>query len=390
MDFISNQATQIQEMLEAIGIATIEELFTAIPDQIKQMRPSLDDGLSELEAFGLMKAISLENTFPTMDSYLGAGAYLHHVPALVSAITSRSEFLTSYTPYQAEASQGFLQAIFEYQSAIAALTGLDASNAGVYDGASAAAESLLMTLRVQKEKRRVLIAESVHPNYRAVMEQYVRELNIEIVDIPYTSQGKIDFSIFRSLLNADTASVCVQSPNFFGIVEEMHDLSEDAHKHQALFIACGNPLAYALFQAPGEFAADISAGDTQPFGLPLHFGGPYAGYISCRKNLIRQLPGRIVGQTKDREGNKGFVLTLQAREQHIRREKATSNICTNQALATLAALVAMLWYGPEGLHRLALTNYQRAHYLSQELSKIPGFTVREPFLMNSPSKSLIL
>ena len=361
MDFVSNSEVQIQEMLESMGITSIEELFHSIPSSLFHSRLTCDDGLSEAEVLQWMENLGAKNSYSMFESYLGAGAYHHYVPALVSAITSRSEFLTSYTPYQAEISQGGLQAIFEFQSAYAALTGLDASNASVYDGASACAEAVLMALRLTK-KRSIALSQGLHPLYRRVVELYLEGLDVEIAP-----------------LSSSSACLLVQSPNFFGIIEEMPTLALQAHEQGALFIACGNPLSYGLLKCPGDYNADIAVGDCQPLGLPLSYGGPYAGYMTCKKDLIRQLPGRIVGETIDSNGEKGYILTLQAREQHIRREKATSNICTNQALAALSSLITLLWYGPIGLKKLALTNYQRAHYLSQELEKIPGFSIEHPF-----------
>lgn len=372
MDFVSNQNPQIEEMLHDLGIDHIDTLFSAIPKEIKHPPPLNNDGLSEAEVFKLMDAISCENRIDRVN-YIGAGAYQHYIPAIVSAITSRSEFLTSYTPYQPEISQGILQATFEFQSAIAALTGMQIANAGVYDGASACAEAALMALRIQKGRKRVLLAESLHPSYRKVVELYLKGLNADCLLIPYNNEGFLDEKAYKQLINSDTACVLIQSPNFFGCLEEMPKWSQIAKNDQALFISCGNPLTYALLQTPHEFGADIAVGDCQPFGLPLQFGGPYIGYMTCKEEFVRQLPGRIVGMTQDNKKQRGFVLTLQAREQHIRREKAVSNICTNQALASLASLITMMWYGPHGLKNLAITNYQRTHYLKQNLSQISGF-----------------
>ncbi len=369
MDFISNSSEQQEEMLKAIGVASIEELFSAIPEAIRLAKRSEEDGLSELEGMRLMESIASQNSYYQFDSYLGAGAYAHHVPALVAAICSKSEFLTSYTPYQPEASQGMLQVIFEFQTAICALTGMDVSNASLYDGASACAEAVLMSLRINKSRNKILVAKSVHPHYKEVIQQYAGN---NIVEVPYTSDNSIDHDAFNQLLIADTALFLLQSPNVFGLVEEAKKLFSLAHEKGVITILCANPLSYGLFASAAEVGADIAVGDCQPFGLPLNFGGPYAGYLACKKEFMRQLPGRIVGETKDAEGKRGYVLTLQAREQHIRREKATSNVCTNQALAALASLVAILWYGKKGVAELALTNYQRAAYLRQQLSAIPG------------------
>ncbi len=354
-------------MLKVIGTGSIEELFHAVPRHLFLPKPTQNDGLSEFEGMRHMESLAQKNTFPNFTNYLGAGAYEHHVPALVSAICSRSEFLTAYTPYQPEASQGLLQTIFEFQSAICALTGLDAANASLYDGSSACAEALLMALRINKKKKRIIIGKSLHPHYRQVVDQYLANQEVEIVEAPFLDDGSLDLPGTLSLINDETVAILLQYPNFFGLIDEIKPVSQAAKKHEALTIICANPLVYGLYASAREIGADIAVGDCQPFGLPLQYGGPYVGYIACRLELVRQLPGRIVGETVDSQGRKGFVLTLQAREQHIRREKATSNICTNQALAALASLIAMLWYGKEGIRKLALTNYQRAAYLKDRL-----------------------
>lgn len=372
MDFVSNQLPQIKEMLAAIGVKEIDELFQVIPQELRLPRPTQQDGMSEYEGIRLMEALAAKNTYPHFENYLGAGAYEHHVPALVGAVCSKSEFLTAYTPYQAEASQGMLQVIFEFQSVICALTGMDVANASVYDGAAACAEAVLMCLRIQKTRSKVLMAESVHPHYRGVVHQYLASHTTQIESIPFLSDGRLDVSYIEKHLDEQTAAILVQYPNFLGVVDELEAVSALAKQKGVLMIVCANPVVYGLFKSAGEMGADIAVGDCQPFGIPLQFGGPYVGYMACRQELVRQMPGRIVGQTTDSQGRRGFVLTLQAREQHIRREKATSNICTNQALAALASLVALLWYGKEGVKELALTNYQRAAYLKTNLAKIPG------------------
>ncbi|HEY4831325.1 MAG TPA: aminomethyl-transferring glycine dehydrogenase subunit GcvPA [Waddliaceae bacterium] len=380
MDFVSNQEPQLREMLNAIGIGSVDELFSTIPDKLNQPRPTIDDGLSEYEGICHMEAIAGKNVFHTFDNYLGAGAYEHHIPAIVGAICSKSEFLTSYTPYQSEASQGMLQSIFEFQSAICALTGMDVSNGSLYDGASACSEALLMALRHHKERRKIVIAESLHPHYRGVVEQYLCSQGVEIATLPFADNGALDENFLLRTLDENTAAILVQYPNFLGIVEDLQSVAESAHKKGVLVIVCANPLVYGLYASAGELGADIAIGDGQPFGIPLQFGGPYVGYIACKKELVRQLPGRIVGETVDTKGRRGFVLTLQAREQHIRREKATSNICTNQALAALASLISMIWYGKKGVQKLALTNYQRASYLKNLLENLPGIE----FLSSEP------
>lgn len=375
MDFISNQKPQIEEMLAAIGIKSIEELFASIPATFQVKPPLQDDGLSEYEGLRLMEELACKNTFPSFENYLGAGAYEHHVPALVGAVCSKSEFLTSYTPYQAEASQGMLQIIFEFQSAVCALTGMDVANASVYDGASACAEAILMALRLNQPRHKLLIAESVHPHYRGVISQYLRSHDYSIEWIPFESNQQLALEKVKQHLNDQTAAILVQSPNFFGVIEPVKEVFALAKQAGALSLLCANPMAYGIYASAAELGADIAVGDCQTFGIPLQFGGPYVGYMACRQEFVRQLPGRIVGETVDAKGRRGFVLTLQAREQHIRREKATSNICTNQALAALASLIAMLWYGKEGIPALALTNYQRAAYLREQLARVPGIKV---------------
>lgn len=372
MDFAANKKPQIEEMLKVLGIKDISELFSVIPDHLQLEAPLEDDGMSEFEGMKCLEKISSMNTFPSFDNYLGAGAYEHHVPALVQSICSRGEFLTSYTPYQPEASQGTLQSIFEFQSFICALTGMDAANASLYDGAVACAEAALMALRHHKERKQILIAASLHPHYKGVIDHYLASHEIERVDIPLLDDGSLDKNVFKNLIDSNTAAIILQSPNFFGTMEDVRYFSSLAANVEALTILSANPLAYGIFASAAELGADIAVGDAQPFGLPLQYGGPYVGYIACKQPLLRQLPGRIVGETKDFKGKRGFVLTLQAREQHIRREKATSNVCTNQALAALASLIAMAWYGKNGIYKLALTNYQRAAYLKNRLEKIKG------------------
>lgn len=372
MDFISNSEEQVKEMLKVIGASSIEDLFVAVPRHIMLKAPLTDDGLSESEGMALLESIAAKNTYPSFTNYLGAGAYEHHVPALAGAVCSKSEFLTSYTPYQAEASQGMLQVIFEFQSAICALTGMDVANASQYDGATACAEALLMSMRLKKERPKIVIAATLHPHYRAVIDQCLSSHEIEIVTIPYDANGQIDVSIAKNLIDDKTAAVLLQYPNFLGVIDPVATIVAQAKSVGALVVLSANPLVYGLYASAAELGADIAVGDVQTLGLPLHYGGPYVGYMACKMELVRQLPGRIVGETVDTHGRRGFVLTLQAREQHIRREKATSNICTNQALAALSCLVTMLWYGKKGVQALALTNFRRASYLKEHLEAIPG------------------
>lgn len=277
MDFISNQEPQIQEMLAALGMQSIEELYSAIPQKLKASRPDKDDGLSEYEGIRLMESIASKNSFPSYENYLGAGAYEHYVPALVGAICGKSEFLTSYTPYQAEASQGMLQAIFEFQTAICALTGMDASNASLYDGSTACAEAILMALRFKPECNKVVVARSLHPHYKDVIKQYLKSHQIEIAEVPFRADGGLELASAADLIDEKTAALLIQSPNFFGVIEQAKESSVLAKEKGALTILAANPLMYGLFASAGELGVDIAVGDCQPFGLPLQFGGPYAG-----------------------------------------------------------------------------------------------------------------
>lgn len=361
MDYVANQEEQIKEMLRAIGVDNIEALYAAIPPQIRLPFPREDDGFSEYEGRCWMEELAAKNRFSQYENYLGAGCYEHQIPALTVALCNKSEFLTSYTPYQPEASQGLLQATFEYQSAVCALTGMEVSNASLYDGASACAEGVLMGLRVNRDRKKIVISSALHPHYKEVVKQYVAAQELEWVES--------DVRTMAERLDTGVAALLVQSPNFFGIVEDLTDLFSRAKELEVISILCANPLSYGLFSSAGELGADIAVGDCQPFGVPMHFGGPGVGYIACKKSLVRQLPGRLVAETTDTQGRRGFVLTLQAREQHIRREKATSNICTNQALAALASLITLLWYGKQGIKEVALANYQRAAYLRERLAQ---------------------
>ncbi|MCB1136300.1 MAG: aminomethyl-transferring glycine dehydrogenase subunit GcvPA, partial [Chlamydiia bacterium] len=375
MDFASNRETQHKEMLQVIGVRSFSELIAGIPDDLTMPPPSEDDGLSEFEGMELMKRLAARNGCRQLENYRGAGAYEHHIPACVGPICQKSEFLTSYTPYQPECSQGMLQVIFEFQSAIAALTGLDVANASLYDAASACAEGLLMTLRQNRKRNKVLVSQGLHPHYRKVVEQYLSDLDVAILELPCLPSGSLDVDAAKGMMTEEVAGLLLQSPNVFGIVEDCAPLFTQAKTLGILTVLCANPMAYGLFKSAAELGADIAVGDTQPFGLALSFGGPYCGYLACTEALTRQIPGRIVGETVDADGRRGFVLTLQAREQHIRREKATSNICSNQALAALASLIAILWYGRHGVKEVALANYQKANYLRSRLATIDGLSV---------------
>jgi glycine dehydrogenase subunit 1 len=378
MSYISLSDRDIKEMLSRIGVSSAEELFGCIPDGTrlkKELR--LPGPLSEPELIGHFGSIGRKNKEGEYLSFLGAGAYRHHIPAVVDYLSSRGEFISPYTPYQPEVSQGTLQVIFEYQTLICQLTGMDIANASLYEGASAAAEAALMAERI-KGRPKIAVAGSVHPQYREVIRTYTKNLPLRIVEIEPDGQGRVDARKLERAVDGETSAVICQSPNFFGVVEDLDRAAEIAHNRQALFVVVvAEAVSLGILRAPGACGADIVAGEGQSLGLPLSFGGPYLGFMSCRNDFIRQFPGRIAGETKDVEGKRGFVLTLSTREQHIRREKATSNICTNQAWCALRATIFLESLGREGMRELAYQNIQKAHYALERLSSIKG--VRRKF-----------
>ncbi|MBI3317209.1 MAG: aminomethyl-transferring glycine dehydrogenase subunit GcvPA [Candidatus Omnitrophica bacterium] len=364
-----------EEMLQEIGVSSFDELLKGIPPSLREPAMNLPEALSELEIQKLLGDLGAKNhSTKSHLSFLGAGSYEHFIPAAVAQLIGRQEFYTAYTPYQPEASQGTLQAIYEYQSLIAELTGMDVSNASHYDGATAMAEAALVALR-HTERSKVLIARSVHPHYRSVLKTYLEGTPYSMEEFGFHSNGSFDRKELSSLLSTDVASVILQSPNFFGDLENFDSLAEELHQAGVLFTLVGYPLSYALFKSPGEWGADIAVGEGQPLGIPLQFGGPYLGYFAVTRALMRRIPGRLAGLTLDSEGRRAFCLTLQAREQHIRRERAASNICTNQALCALAACVYMTLLGKEGIREVAEINFDRAHYLREKISTLKGFTV---------------
>lgn len=375
MPFIPHTNEDIAEMLTSIGTNSIESLFDEIPPDLKtgQLK-EVPPGLSEMEITRLMMERANQDGF--YQSFIGAGAYEHHIPAAVWQITTRGEFYSSYTPYQAEASQGTLQLLYEYQTMMASLTGMDVSNASMYDGATALAEAALMAVRSHRTSRRILIPQTVHPVYRKVVRAIVSNQKIDIIELPFNQEtGRIDPDMLEEFDNEDFAALVIPQPNFFGVLEKVDELTDWAHSKNALAIGVVNPTALALLTPPGEWGAkgaDIAVGEGQPLGIPLSSGGPYFGFMSCKNNLIRQIPGRIIGRTNDLDGKQGFVLTLQAREQHIRRSKATSNICTNQGLMVTAATIYMALLGPEGLRRVAEYSHINTVNLVQNLEKISG------------------
>ena len=375
-DYIPNTAQQQQEMLQAIGLRSLEDLFADIPDRIRVQGPlDLPPPLSELELSARLRQLASENgSLDKLCCFLGAGAYDHYTPAVVKNLTSRQEFYTAYTPYQPEISQGTLQAIFEFQSMICALTGMDLANASLYDGSSALAEAALMACQATR-RRRILVAGSIHPDSRVVLETYARFSDTQLAWLPWDPRlGTLDPTELARRLDGETAAVLVQSPNFFGLVEDLAPLAEQTHSSGALFVVSSDPVALGILQPPGEAGADIVVGDGQALGNGLNFGGPSLGFFAARQALLRRMPGRIVGETTDSQGRRGFVLTIQTREQHIRREKATSNICTNQALNALTATITMAALGPSGLARAAELSTRKAHDLHRRLLELPGFS----------------
>jgi glycine dehydrogenase subunit 1 len=360
MSYISLSDKDRKEMMAKIGISSLDELFSTIPKDIMLKRElNVPSPMTELELIQVFEKITQKNNYQNYLSFLGAGAYSHVIPYIVDYLSSRGEFISPYTPYQPEVSQGTLQVIFEFQTLICQLTGMDIANASLYDGASAAAEAVLMAHRLKGKSK-------VH--YRRVIQTYVKNLGVEIEEIKYSETGEFDLKDLRKKLDDKTAAVVFQSPNFMGIIENLKKISNLAHSVQALsIVVVTEPVSLGILEAPGKLGADIVAGEGQSFGLPLSFGGPYLGFMACCQEYIRQFPGRIAGQTKDVDGKRGFVLTLSTREQHIRRERATSNICTNQAWCALRATIFLETLGREGLKELAGQNIQKANYALDKL-----------------------
>ncbi|SFH56036.1 glycine dehydrogenase (decarboxylating) alpha subunit [Nitrosospira sp. Nsp14] len=375
MPFIPHTEEDISAMLASIGAATIDDLFDEIPPSLisaglKQVPP----GMNEMDVTRLM--LERAEADGRYLNFIGAGAYEHHIPAAVWQITTRGEFYSSYTPYQAEASQGTLQLLYEYQTMMASLMGMDVSNASMYDGASALAEAALMAVRSHKSSRRILIPATVHPIYRRVVRAIVANQGIDVIELPYSQQsGQTLLDALVEFGKEEFAALVIPQPNFFGVLEDVDALTDWAHGKNALAIGVVNPTALAVLTPPGEWGekgADIAVGEGQPLGIPLSSGGPYFGFMACKQTLVRQMPGRIIGRTTDQEGKPGFVLTLQAREQHIRRSKATSNICTNQGLMVTAATIYMALVGPEGLRRIATQSHANTLTLVEKLEGVAG------------------
>lgn len=372
--FIPNSEGNRENMLRAIGVDDVRELLEPVPERYR-LEGGLDlpAPLSELELVEFFTELARRNDGAEKVCFLGAGAYDHFIPAAEDHILLRSEFYTAYTPYQAEVSQGTLQAIFEYQTMLARLTGMEMANASMYDGASAAAEACLMAMRVTR-KQKVLVAGSLNPRWLDVIRTYVRREDFQLNEIPFTENGTLDLNTAEELTGDDTAAILVQYPSYFGLVEYLEPLAGMVHRHRGLLIAAADPVALPMLRSPGDAGADIVVGEGQSMGIPLSYGGPYAGFMASRKKLARKMPGRIIGRTEDRAGQTGYVMTLQTREQHIRREKATSNICSNQALMALANTVYLSLMGEEGFREVSSQCYHRSHYLEKALLEIPGVT----------------
>ena len=381
MPFIPHTEEDVRQMLEVIGAGSIDELFDEIPadlriDGLKKAPP----GISEMEISRIMCERAAQDGGAL--NFIGAGAYEHHIPAAVWEITTRGEFYSAYTPYQAEASQGTLQLLYEYQTMIASLMGMEVSNASLYDGATALAEAILMSVRVNRKSssRRVLVPGALHPIYRKVVHTLTHRQGIELVEIPFNQKtGLIDMATLEPWQNQDNTAVVINQPNFFGQLEAADQITDWAHANQSMVIAVVNPLAMSLLKPPGQWGkqgADIACGEGQPLGAPLSSGGPYYGFMTCRQAIVRQMPGRIVGKTVDMDGKPGYALTLQAREQHIRRSKATSNICTNQGLVVTASTIYMSIMGAKGLQQVASACHSNQRRLVAELQNISGVRVR--------------
>jgi glycine dehydrogenase subunit 1 len=374
MPYVPHSDADRRAMLAAIGVQSVDELFRDVPAHARFPELDLPSGLSEMEARWELEMLAGAN-FTTADGlcFLGAGAYRHFVPAVVDTVLRRGEFYTAYTPYQPEISQGTLQAIFEYQSMVCALTGMEVSNASHYDGATATAEAVIAAINVHRLKRRkIVLSPLVHPEYRAVVRTYTQGMGLAIVG---DDDPQADLPALVDQVDEETACLIVQTPNFLGQIEDLQGLADAVHELGALLVVVADPIALGLLKPPGEFGADIVVGDGQGMGAGLNFGGPHLGFFATRKKYVRRMAGRLVGQTVDAEGNRGFVLTLSTREQHIRRKKATSNICTNQGLVALAAAVYMAALGRCGMRQVAELCYHKAHYAADQIDELEGYTV---------------
>jgi glycine dehydrogenase subunit 1 len=374
MSYIAATNAQQREMLKACGVSSVAELFSDIPKNLAPKSFSLPAGKSELEVYAMLSGLASQN-YSHLINFMGGGFYEHFIPAAVDALAGRSEFYTAYTPYQPELSQGTLQAIYEYQTDICRLTAMEVSNASLYDGGTALYEACQMAIRAT-QRPRVIVDGGVNPIYRKMLYCYTANLSIDFHEIP-VSHGQSDREKVFAALDDRTAAVILQNPNFFGVIDDHSDIVATCHAKGILVIQSVYPIAMALLKPPGEIGVDIATGEGQSLGLPLSFGGPYLGFMATSKKLVRKMPGRLVGRTADTKGRQGFVLTLQAREQHIRREKATSNICTNEALCALRAHAYLSLLGKEGLKNVATLCLNKAHYAKERVKAIPGVKVME-------------
>ncbi len=380
MSFVPHSEAEREEMLRTIGASSEDELLSDVPEALRLTRPlDLPPPLSEWEAVRALQQVAAESH--GLVCFAGAGYYDHHVPAVVDHILRRSEFYTAYTPYQAEVSQGTLQSIYEFQSMICELMGLDVANASMYDGASAMAEAALMARAIQRKRDKIILSATVNPHYRQVLDTYNLGLQMPVEIAPRTPSGGTDIDALKRVVDDQTAAIIVQNPNFYGIIEDMAAAAAVAHDAGALLVAVVDPVSLAVLKSPGECGADIAVAEGQPLGIPLSFGGPVLGLFAARQQYIRNMPGRIVGMTEDVDGRRGFVLTLQTREQHIRREKATSNICTNQGLCALAATVYLSTVGRQGLQQVAESSAQLAHFAYDRILSETDF---QPLFPDAP------
>jgi glycine dehydrogenase subunit 1 len=377
LSYVLNTPADQKAMLDKIGAASVDDLFAPIPPDVRLGRPlDIPRALSEIELDAKVAELARKNQAAGQAvCFLGGGSYDHFIPTVVDAIAGRSEFYTAYTPYQAEASQGSLQAFFEYQTLICQLTGMDVANASLYEGGSAVAEAVIMAINVTERKGDVVVPETAHPEYRQVLATYLTNLRVKVVTLPCPG-GYLEPAALKKAVSDKTAAVVFQHPNFFGHLEEAAELTRIAHDAGALAVASFDPISTGILKRPGDYGADIAVAEGQCLGTPMGYGGPYLGVMACRSEYVRKIPGRLVGETTDRNGKRCWVLTLQTREQHIRRDKATSNICTNQGLFALRATVYLTALGPQGLKETAELCLQKAHYAADVLSQVPGVSKR--------------
>jgi len=374
MPYVLNTEEDRRAMLEAIGVDSIEQLFATVPENLQLDRPlDIPPAMSELELTQHMQSLAAKNVDASRQiCFLGGGSYDHFIPAVVDAIASRGEFYTSYTPYQPEVSQGNLQAMFEYQTMICQLTGMDVSNASLYDGGSSTVEAVLLCLSAKRGRKKVVVVDSVHPEYRQIVETYLANLDAELVTVA-SQDGAVDPESLARAVDAETACVVLQHPNFFGCLEDVEAIAGVAHGKGALLVQAFDPISLGLLKRPGQLGADIAVAEGQSLGSPMAYGGPYLGIMACREEFVRRLPGRIAGQTTDSVGARCWVLTLQTREQHIRREKATSNICTNQGLYALRACVYLASMGPQGMREVAELCLRKSHFAAEQITEESRF-----------------